>query len=112
MSAGFTVTRFNYISQSFNRLHIRSGNIFLIGTYGSKLFDNKFSYLLGKLSLPIYLCQLIPITVIPEYYGSLPMKQQMIMAFVSTILLALAVSGLSKLMAIGKRSRNIENQSK
>ena len=85
---------------------------FSMVSYGSKLFDNKFSYLLGKLSLPIYLCQLIPITVIPEYYGHLPMKQQMTMAVVSTILLALAVSGLSKLMAIGKRSRNIENQSK
>ena len=81
-------------------------------SYGSKLFDNKLSYLLGKLSLPIYLCQLIPITVIPEYYGHLPMKQQMTMAFVSTILLALAVSGLSKLMAMGKRSKKVEESIK
>lgn len=81
-------------------------------SYGSKLFDNKLSYFLGKLSLPIYLCQLIPITVIPAYYGSLPMKQQMTIALASTILLALAVSGLAKLLTIAKRTKRGENQAK
>ena len=40
------------------------------------------------------------------------MKQQMTIALASTILLALAVSGLAKLLTIAKRTKRGENQAK
>lgn len=81
-------------------------------SYGSILFDNKFCYFLGKLSLPIYLCQLTPLMLVPEYYAFLPMKQQMALTFIITIILALVVYGLSCVITIDKRGKRAENQGK
>ena len=55
----------------------------------SKLFDNAICFYLGKLSLPVYLCQLIPINLVPHFLDFLSVKQQMAVAFVATILLAI-----------------------
>jgi peptidoglycan/LPS O-acetylase OafA/YrhL len=59
-------------------------------SYGAKWFDNKLCFYLGKLSLPIYLCQLIPITVVPKYLRFLSVTQQMLVCFAATIVLAVA----------------------
>lgn len=71
-------------------------------SYGAKLFQNKLCFYLGKLSLPIYLCQLIPITLVPACLGFLPVQQQMLVCFAATMVLAVAVfhvsNALSKIM--------------
>lgn len=60
-------------------------------SYGGNLFNKGLFYYLGKLSLPVYLCQLIPIMLIPEYLGFLPMKWQMIITFAATMILAVVI---------------------
>ena len=73
-------------------------------SYGAQLFHNKFCFYLGKLSLPIYLCQLIPIVLVPECLGFLPVKQQMLASFVATIVLSVAIFHVSNALAKIKRS--------
>ena len=57
-------------------------------SYGESLFQNKLCAYLGKLSLPIYLVQLIPIRLLPKIAGALPMKAQMIITVIVTLILA------------------------
>lgn len=57
-------------------------------SYGESLFQNKFCAYLGKLSLPLYLVQLIPIRLIPKLAGELPMKVQMILVVIAALILA------------------------
>ena len=68
-------------------------------SYGSRLFNNKLFFYLGKLSLPIYLCQLIPITLVPKLLDSLPGEQQALVCFVSTIVLSVALYHTSKALS-------------
>ena len=74
-------------------------------SYGTRFFQNSVCFYLGKLSLPIYLCQLIPITLVPKYLGHLPMNYQMWIAFIFTMLLSVLLLFLS-----GLRSRKKQAQ--
>lgn len=68
-------------------------------SYGAQLFHNKFCFYLGKLSLPIYLCQLIPIVLVSECLGFLSVKQQMLASFVATMFLSVAILHVSNALA-------------
>ena len=65
-------------------------------SYGSRMLNNKVIFYLGKLSLPIYLCQLIPITAVPEFLDFLPKNQQALVCFAVTLVLSAAVLHGSK----------------
>ena len=58
--------------------------------YGSGLFQNRFCAYLGKLSLPIYLVQLIPIKLVPYFAASCSMEVQMLLTVIASLLLAAA----------------------
>lgn len=74
-------------------------------SYCSDLFNNKVCFYLGKLSLPIYLCQLIPIALVPNYLSNLSMIQQMAITFIFTIILSIALFHLTN--AISKRRKRL-----
>lgn len=76
-------------------------------SFGGSLFQNKVCFYLGKLSLPIYLCQLVPITLVPKYLNFLPMKQQMLITFVGAIVLAVGVFSLSNLVSSSGKDKGV-----
>ena len=63
-------------------------------TYSSKLFNNKFVYYLGKLSLPIYVTQLSAIIFVNNFMSSYSNSIKMIFIFVITIVLSFVVMTL------------------
>ena len=60
-------------------------------SYGTKLFNHKFVYFLGKLSLPIYLAQIAAINLDIAYFYSYRFLIQMLITIVLTFLLAIPV---------------------
>ena len=75
-------------------------------TLGTKLFDNRFIQYIGKLSLPIYICQLIPIELAMHYFTDLPMKVRVISVVLATIILS------ALLLQIDTAIRNTINKKK
>ncbi len=63
-------------------------------SYGKKIFNNKFFYFLGKLSLPLYLCQLTTIQLSNHLISHLPMTNRMIYTIIGTFILALVLQGI------------------
>lgn len=58
-------------------------------TYSNKIFNNKFIYFLGKLSLPIYVTQLSAIVFVNNYLVKFSSEIKMLSIFGITMLLAL-----------------------
>lgn len=72
--------------------------------YGSTLFDNKLFIYLGKLSLPIYLSQLILIELVPAYLGYLPTNVQMLIAIAGTLIISVGLLHLTELITRKKKT--------
>lgn len=72
--------------------------------YGSTLFDNKLCLYLGKLSLPIYLCQLILIELVPAYLGHLSIGLQMLIAISGTLVISIGLLHLTELITPKKKT--------
>ena len=81
-------------------------------SYGTQLFNNKLCFYLGKLSLPIYLCQLIPLTLVPKCLGFLSIKEQTLVSFVATIALSAVVFHVSNALSKTRRSNRTVCQTK
>lgn len=60
-------------------------------SYGAQRFDKKLCFVLGKMSLPIYLCHMIPIKLLPQCLPYLSLQQQGIVCFVTAIVISVAV---------------------
>lgn len=60
-------------------------------TYGNRLFNNKSIYFLGKLSLPIYLCQNVFRYFVKYMMGDLSNIAKVFIIFLGTIILAIPV---------------------
>ena len=60
-------------------------------SYGAKLFDNRFFYFLGSISLPIYLAQLPAIYIVSGYFGTFSTKSQIIISLLLTMLFSALV---------------------
>jgi len=71
-------------------------------SYGNGIFDNKFVYFLGSLSLPIYLGQLTAIYTIQAYMTKYSIKIQLVSVVAMTFLVAFIImfvgNQLSKLL--------------
>ena len=67
-------------------------------SFGKKIFNNKFFYFLGKISLPLYLCQLTTIQLSNHLISHLPMTDRMIYTIVATFILALILQGIDTLI--------------
>lgn len=66
-------------------------------TYGMKLFNNKFVYYLGSLSLPLYLCQsLMRVVAVGSYKQGFDFWLSVALFFVTTFVYAILVSLLEK----------------
>lgn len=59
-------------------------------TYGSKLFNNRIFYFLGKLSLPIYLGQLSAVYIVNYFFVSYSQKSMIVF----TVLFAFAIAAI------------------
>ena len=67
-------------------------------SFGNRIFNNKFFYFLGKISLPLYLCQLSTIQLSNHLISHLPMTNRMIYTIVATFILALILQGADTLI--------------
>ena len=76
-------------------------------SYGSEVFNKKPVYYLGKLSLPIYLIQLMPIKLIPVIFEDLPLKAQMAITIIATIVLAIGLLHLTELITKTKKAKTL-----
>lgn len=65
-------------------------------TWFSRLAQNRLSYFLGKLSLPIYLSQISGIRLTQHFFARSSLQEQLIVAFLLTLLLALLTTLLAK----------------
>ncbi len=68
-------------------------------SWGTRLFNNRACFYLGKLSLPIYLCQLIPITLVTNHLEFLPGQQQVLVCLASTVVLSVVIFHVSKALS-------------
>ncbi len=80
-------------------------------TYGKKLFNNKFVYFLGTLSLPIYLCHSLTRRVIVEYFSDLRFRYALIIFILLTAAFTAFVIPLEKALrkAIMKKRSQLTN---
>lgn len=78
-------------------------------TYGNRLFNNRIIYFLGKLSLPIYLCQDITRVVVKYMMVDSSNTVKVLVIFFGTIILAIPVLLLSEKLrsAMIKKGRRL-----
>ena len=74
-------------------------------SFGGKIFNNKFFCYLGKLSLPIYLSQLILIELVPAYLNHLDLGVQMIIAIAGTLVISIGLMHLTDLITSHKKRK-------
>lgn len=72
-------------------------------TYGNDIFNKKAINYLGKLSLPIYLIQLMTIEITPVLFADLPLKAQMGLTIVTTLVAAVGLLHLTELITKKKK---------
>lgn len=72
---------------------------------GSNLFNNRFCYVLGKLSLPLYLVQLVPIYMIGEFEQDWSDPQKIVAIICSTFVMAGIVMFINAIWQIWKGRR-------
>jgi peptidoglycan/LPS O-acetylase OafA/YrhL len=58
-------------------------------TYGEAFWNQKWVYALGRISLPLYLCQLVGINVVCGFLGDFPKVAQTVLALAITLGMAL-----------------------
>lgn len=58
-------------------------------TYGDGFWNQEWVYALGRLSLPLYLCQLLGVNIVCAFLGDLPKNVQTIFVLVITLVVAL-----------------------
>ncbi|MCD7809991.1 MAG: acyltransferase family protein [Erysipelotrichaceae bacterium] len=69
-------------------------------TYGNKLFNNKFVYHLGEMSLPIYLAQMSGIYLTEAYFLNLSIYKQLFIAISITLIIAYFIFFVSKTLKL------------
>lgn len=69
---------------------------------GSNMFNNSFCYGLGKLSLPLYLVQLVPIYLIPVFEKEWAAQKQIIAIVIGTFIMAGIVMLINDIWHLGK----------
>lgn len=104
---GIIMTTFSYKSNIFALALIAIGITctFTGLTYGNDIFNKKAIYYLGKLSLPIYLIQLMTIEIIPVIFSDLSVNIQMIITIVSTLIVAVGLLHLTELITKKKKAK-------
>jgi hypothetical protein len=65
-------------------------------TYGAQFFNKTVFYLLGKLSLPVYLCQIAGVLIVPVAFREFKVSQQIIAIVFITMVLAIICMVLGK----------------
>lgn len=71
-------------------------------TYGQKIFNNKFFYYLGSLSLPIYLSQSGGSRLLSSVFADYPMEQKFIVYMAATAVITVIVKTAGKKLANSK----------
>ncbi len=69
---------------------------------GSSQFNNRLCYALGKLSLPLYLVQLVPIYIVGEFETDWSNQRKIVAVIISTVMLAGIVMIINMLWHHGK----------
>ncbi len=69
-------------------------------TYGAKLFNNKFIYFLGSLSLPLYLCHSLTRKLTRSFTQSLPNELRVIIFILLTFAFSFCVIPLEKRLRV------------
>lgn len=102
---GIIMFTFSYESNIFALAFIAIGLTctFTGVTYGNEFFNKKAVYYLGKLSLPIYLIQLMTIEITPVIFSGLSLKTQMALTIVTTLVAAVGLLHLTELVTKKKK---------
>ncbi len=74
-------------------------------SYGSEVLNKKPIYYLGKLSLPVYLIQLMTIELTPVIFASFSLKVQMALTIVTTLVAAVGLMHLTELITKKKKAK-------
>lgn len=97
MCAVLVMTTVSYYYEIYTLLIIAAATTITFANigFGNNIFNNKFIYYLGKLSLPIYLSQLILIELVPSYLGHLSVPIQMIITIAGTLIISVGLLHLT-----------------
>jgi peptidoglycan/LPS O-acetylase OafA/YrhL len=80
-------------------------------SYGNKIFNNKFSYFLGKITLPIYLAQVAAIDFGNKYFADMSLKKCIVLIYILTIVIAFVVMVVGNfLMKIYNNKINLKSR--
>ena len=65
-------------------------------TRGNRLFDKPFVYRLGKMSMPIYLCQLIGLALVNKFIKTPPVSVRILLVLAITFAVAVVCEHYGK----------------